>query len=299
MRRSAVVGIVVGWIALSACTNPCPRGETLTSYTYTRCDDRTRECVTTTEESCACDPHVRSCPRGDVVPPVVCLPALSGTGAWEAQAASDVPHVVDGRFTGTEWEHTTKLEGLFTDVYMDYRDGRLYFLNDWRANQQGIRADCYNYFQVRIGVEWIDLRVLGDGQVQVRRGDVPVAISADGAYGFGPSPAYPQPHTIYEFSLAVDVPEIVVCCLDPLVESSCEHLTQEPMAVSLRVSGGTTQVRRQIVAGSVSRLGAEATCGSQQGICADGLRCDDDRHVCILPTLPRVDGGDVDGGPPS
>jgi hypothetical protein len=229
-------------------------------------------------------------------PAVACLPALSGTGTWEAQASSDVPHVVDGRFTGAEWEHTTKLEGLFTDVYMDYRDGRLYFLNDWRANQQGIRSDCYNYFQVRVGTEWIDLRVFGDGQVEVRRAEVPVSIGAEGAYGFGPSPGYAQPHTIYEFSLPVDIPDIVVCCLDPLLESSCERLTQEPMALSLRVSGGAMQVRRQIVAGSVSRLSAAATCGSQEGICADGLHCDPDRHVCDVPTPPPVDGGDVDGG---
>jgi hypothetical protein len=259
------------------------------------CDDRTRECATTTVESCECDPQVGSCPPGHATP-AVCLPALSGTGDWEAQATSSVPHVVDGAFTGTEWDHATTLEGLFTDVYMDYRDGRLYFLNDWRANQEGIRSDCFNYFQVRIGGEWIDLRVYGDGQVQVRRGDMPVAIGADGAYGFGPSPDQAEPHTIYEFSLAVDVPDIVVCCIDPLVESSCERLTREPMAVSLRVSGGAMQVRRQVAAGWVARLGTGARCGSQEGICEDGLHCDEDSHVCTSPTSPPVDAGAADGG---
>ncbi len=297
MRRSALAGIVVGAIALAACTNRCPRGETLTSYTETTCDDRTRQCVETTYEQCACDPHVARCPSIDAAP-VRCRPALSGTGAWEAQAASDVPHVVDGRFSGGEWDDATRLEGLFTDVYMDYQGGRLYFLNDWRANQQGIRDDCSNYFQVRIGADWIDLRVFGDGRVEVRRDEVPVPIRAEGAYAFAPSPDYPQPHTIYEFSLVVDVPDVVICCLDPLLEASCQQLTEEPMAVSLRVSGGATQVRRQIVAGSVSRLGADAACGSQQGICADGLACDDARHVCAVPTRPRIDGGDVDASPP-
>jgi hypothetical protein len=298
MLRSAVVAMVAGWLALSGCTTRCPTGSVPSTSRHMVCDDRTRECTEVIEEHCACDPSVRSCPHVETDPVVVCLPALSGAGDWVTQEMSDAPHVVDGQFTGDEWQGASKLEGLFTDVYMDYRDGRLYFLNDWRANDEGIRDDCFNYFQVRIGEEWIDLRVFGNGEVTVRRDDVPVAISADGAYGLGVSPGHPTPHTIYEFSLEVDVPEIVVCCLDPLVESSCEALTQEPMAVSIRMSGGTRQVRRQIVAGSVPRLGAEAACGSQEGICADGLSCDGARHVCVLPTRPPTDAGDLDGGAP-
>jgi hypothetical protein len=297
MRRSAVVGMMAGCVALSGCTRRCPAGQEPVTSTYRLCDDRTRECTDYTNEYCAC--VGRDCPHVDAGPvPAVCLPALSGTGDWEAQAMTGAPHVVDGQFTGSEWEGATKLEGLFTDVYMDYRDGRLYFLNDWRANDEGIRADCYNYFQVRIGDEWIDLRVFGNGEVQVHRDDVPVSISAEGAYGFGASPDYPTAHTIYEFSLAVDVPEIVVCCIDPLLESSCEDLTQEPMAVSIRLSGGGTQVRRQLAAGAVTRLGPDAACGDQEGICADGLGCDGARHVCVLPTRPHVDAGDVDAGAP-
>lgn len=292
MRRA-----VLASLTLVACS-PCPRGEHLITYTTTQCNDYTRECVDTRHEECACDRAVRSCPHADAGPPVVCLPALTGTGDWKTQLVSTVPHVVDGRFTGAEWDHATKLEGLFTDVYMDYRDGRLYFLNDWRANGEGIRPDCFNYFQVRVGTDWIDLRVFGDGHVEVHRAGAPVAIAAAGAYGLGPSPNYPQPHTIYEFSLPVDLPDIVVCCIDPLFESTCGQLTEEPMAVSLRVSGGVMQVRRQIVAGAVARLGAEAACGSQQGICADGLECNGDRHVCALPGVMPIDGGDrADAGP--
>ncbi len=294
MHRSVLAWMVAAFVTLSGCTRPCPSGEALSTQHYVVCDDRTRECEETTVEYCVCDPRVTDCPRVHAGPVVACLPALAGTGDWERQDTTAAPHVVDGQFTGGEWDGATALEGLFTDVYMDYRDGRLYFLNDWRANDEGIRPNCYNYFQVRIGDEWIDLRVFGTGEVQVRRGDEPVAIAASGAYGFDPSPTSMAPHTIYEFSLAVDVPEVVVCCIDPLLESSCDQLSVEPMAVSMRLSGGAVQVRRQIAAGSVARLPVEAACGNQEGICADGLSCDGPRRACVVPVPTTVDAAVAD-----
>ena len=206
----------------------------------------------------------------------------------------DAPVTVDGRFTGDEWAGAVRLEGLFTDVYVDYRDGRLYFLNDWRANSEGIRRDCFNYFQVRIGEEWIDLRVYGDGRVEATRDGAPAPLSASGAYGFGRSPGNPEPHTIYEFSLAVRGGQFDVCCFDPLTRASCDELAHEPAVISLSRQGSELRVRRSIVPGTVQRLAEGEACGAGEGICEDGLTCE--ARVCARRPAPRPDAGWPDAG---
>ena len=205
--------------------------------------------------------------------------SITGVEEWVLQTPLPNTHVVDGAFTENEWASTTEMQGLFTDVYMDYRDGRLYFLNDWRANEEGIRSDCFNFFGIRVADDFIDLKVFGDGHVEVERrtltGErIPIDLQADGAYGFGPSPTNPTPHTIYEFSLEIEAELIDVCCFDPISESQCEELAAEPMAVSLRTIGNSIQTRRSLAPGSVERPGPGEPCGSGQGICEDGLRCE-------------------------
>src|SRR6185369_4574634 len=117
-----------------------------------------------------------------------------GTLPFVSQSPSRVPHVIDGRFTGEEWANATRLEGLLTDVYLDYEAPFLYMLNDWRANSQGIRTDCYNQFLLRVGDQLIDLKVYGDNHVEVTG-----AVKAAGAYSLSPSPQWSTPHAIWEF----------------------------------------------------------------------------------------------------
>ncbi|HJL15626.1 MAG TPA: hypothetical protein RMH99_08225 [Sandaracinaceae bacterium LLY-WYZ-13_1] len=280
-------------LALTACEDRCPDGSTPVEGRRTMCDEETRMCTTETVDVCPCDPGAMICEgsTGECDP-------ISGVGEWLSQTPTEDLHEVDGRFTGDEWAETTRLEGLFTDVYMDYRGGRLYFLNDWRANDEGITPDCFNYFQIRFGEDWLDLRVYGDGHVEVTKNDRPVEIAASGAYGFGPSPTQAEPHTIYEFSLELEASQIDVCCFDPLTESTCDELAHEPAVMSLRVEGDAVRVRRGIVPGTVPRLPEGAACGNGEGICEDGLTCED--AVCVRRggPPPSPDGGTRDAGPP-
>lgn len=280
--------------AVGACD--CPDKRTVT-YTSTTCDEATRMCTTedVTEDLCPCPEEIAHLCQYQGRP--TCSGSISGVGEWVANQPTEDRHVIDGRFTGSEWDGTTRLEGLFTDVYMDYRNGRLYFLNDWRANDEGIRPDCFNYFQIRMGLEWIDLKVYGDGHVVVTRDGVDVSENAQGAYGFEPSPRRPDPHTIYEFSLAAEAGLIDVCCFDPLTESSCDELAHEPMVVSIDATGSAPRVQRNVPEGSVPRLDEDAPCGDGQGICKDGLSCVPvaDGYACVAPepaVLPPFDPPD-------
>lgn len=222
-----------------------------------------------------------------------CTP--SGVGDWEAQPADENIHVVDGQFGREEWASAVPLEGVLTDVYMHVQNGRLYFLNDWRRNTEGIRPDCNNYFRFSLPSGRIDLRVFGDGRVEVTRGGELIEVGAEGAYGFGPSPAYPLSHTIYEFSLPLEDEELDICCFDPVSLSTCEDHEREPMVVSVQRSGGsgTVRVRRQIPP-DVTRLGDGDSCGEGQGICEDGFRCIG--RACVRSTPRDAGAPDADAG---
>lgn len=297
MRQTWMAASAV--LALTACDS-CPEGHERRRWEAIECDEATRSCEMREVEGCACVSADCNCQASEDCNG--CAGGLSGADEWVQQTPSENLHVVDGAFTGAEWEDTTRLEGLFTDVYMDYRDGRLYFLNDWRANGEGIRPTCFNYFQIQLGDSFLDLRVYGSGEVEVTRDGVPQPHRAEGAYGFGPSPENAEPHTIYEFSLEIEATQIDVCCFDPLTESSCEDLAHEPVVVSLRVRGGAPEVRRAVPAGSVTRLGRGEACGDGQGVCEDGLHCerDGERRVCLGPgPVPEPDAGPrPDSGPP-
>lgn len=273
----------------------CPGGESPRYQRVVACDELTRTCEEVEVRSCPCPPG-QPCPRGGS------CRATSGLGAFSTQPPLGAAHVVDGRFTGGEWEAATRIEGLMTDVYVDLQDGRLYFLNDWRSNTEGIRPDCFNYFRLTVGDEDIELRVFGSGEVEVTRDGVDVSDNAVGAYGFGPSPMVEEPHTIYEFSLGVSANEIDVCCFDPVTESTCDVLAQEPMVVSIRAARGV-EVRRSVPVGT-RRLPRGARCGEGQGICEDGLSCArvGDGRECVVPAAaPAPDAGAPrpDGGPPT
>jgi hypothetical protein len=217
-----------------------------------------------------------------------CGKPTTGTAAPFSQPASSVAHVIDGRFTGQEWANAIRLEGLFTDVYLDYRAPYLYMLNDWRANAQGIRPDCYNQFDLNVGGDRVDVKVYGDDHV-----DVTGATEVAGAYSLSPSPLWTTPHTIWEFKLAVKSDQIDICCYDPVTSASCDQLSQEPSIFSIQTNGGGGLLVTRTTPASTSVLANGSACGGGQGICGSGSTCltSDAGTVCTA-------GSEVDAGGP-
>ncbi len=284
--------------ALAGCDEECPDGSTPFRGQRLVCDEESRACRTETYEACPCP---EDDPRCNV--PGMCE-AIDGLGELEDQGDLPTAPVIDGTFTGDEWAGVTPLEGLYTDVYLAYRGGRLYFLNDWKVNEEGIEEGCHNYFQVRVGEDFLELRVYGNGTVTLTRNGTPVPDVADGAYGFGPSPTSATDHTIFEFSIPVEPLPIDICCFDPVTESACEMLTAEPMVVSLRFEGGTPQVGRTFVNATLPRGAENDACGPGIGRCIEGLECRGETGAarCLrMPTdagVPDEDGGpETDAGP--
>ncbi len=300
MRARWAGAIALLALALLGCEQ-CPGGLAPITTQLVVCDERTGRCEERESTGCPCPDELRSSCYFPSIDVPQCRP-VSGS-AWTRQALSLAnEHVIDGAFTGDEWEGATRVEGLFTDVYVDFRGGRLYFLNDWRANVHGIGPACCNYFVLGVGEEQLELRVYGNGEVEVRRDGVVIEHDAEGAYGFGPSPRVAEPHTIYEFSIALEGDEVHVCCFDPLTLSSCSVLAREPMMVSVRTpNGGGVEVRRSVPDGSTRRLRRRDPCGRREGICEDGLTCEPvaDGWECTGGE-PEPDAGvpDFDAGPP-
>ncbi len=135
---------------------------------------------------------------------------LPDTGTEEDAGAPppcDSPPTVDGRFTS--WplcaEYPAVLRGLFGDLHVAYREGRLFLLNDWHARIDGpTPASFYNLFRITTGggrQSW-EVRLHGDSTMEVHLDGEPWR-GAEGVASFAPSPTYDFDHTIYE--LAVDV----------------------------------------------------------------------------------------------
>ncbi len=214
--------------------------------------------------------------------------------SWSTQASSTVEHVIDGQFGPGEWDHAIRLEGAFTDLYLDYQAPYLYALNDWRVNVQGIRSDCFNEFNLTGGAEEFIVKVFGDGEMTIEGAE----LDGDGAYSLSSSPNWSRPHTIYEFRLLV--PETVAICLnlcDPALLSNCEHLTTEPVSFAIRT--GTLPVRvARVINDDVTILAEGAACGYGEGICGDGLSCveDGDSATCQDQNPPDPDSDGEDAG---
>lgn len=165
-----------------------------------------------------------------------------------------IPHVTDGRFTGwpeqtgcKEWQ-APPLEGVYGDLYLHYEAMRLHVLNDWHHRDENIPTSWYNLFQITTGggaQQW-DVRVFGDGKIEVLLGGEKYGQFAQGAYGFGASPRYNQPHTIFEFQLSGVLPgPIAVSEQDPgpgKWETPEQALKKEPTSFSgvLQQGGGVT-----------------------------------------------------------
>ncbi len=193
----------------------------------------------------------------------------------DGQGVAPVEHVIDGEFSGGEWDSANPLQGRLTDLYLDFEAPYLYLLNDWRANTEGVRPDCFNLFVLWVEEREIEVRVFGSGEVTARLDGARADDLVTGAYGFGSSPGWSTPHTIYEFQLDTGIASgaVNVCCFDPTTESTCEILTEEPLVGTLFVgAGGGVEVGRD-VPGDEYRPGSGELCGDGEGICADGSRC--------------------------
>lgn len=224
----------------------------------------------------------------------VCSATPSGGrfSGWVGQSITGT-HTIDGAFDPVEWNGAARLEGVLTDVYLDYRDGYLYVLNDWRAGVGDIRPECFNRFDVTVGSTDVEIRVYGDNHIEVDG----LERDGNGAYGFGPSPTWAASHTIYEFRLAVPDGPIAICCLDPTTGSTCGDLTAEPVHFSLDVVGGSVRVARGIPT-AVRALGESAACGHGEGVCGRGLACTlqpSGRRECTS-TSTVFDAGVLDAG---
>jgi len=181
---------------------------------------------------------------------------------------------------------------------MDYADGRLHFLNDWRANTEGIDPACFNHFVLTFNDTTLELNVYGDGRVTVLEDGEPRTDVAAGAYGFGASPSWSDPHTIYEFSLKMDPAVVNVCCTDPISMNNCNVLTAEPVVMSLDATGPVVRVGRSVPP-DVIRVPIGSSCAMGAGLCEESARCEksDTDAICVRIVAP--DAGVPDSGPPA
>ena len=288
--------VCLAWLVLSGCSAEQARGPIDADAHEEICDDFSdsdRDFRIDCEDSdCADDPV---CEEVDRLDPGDwrCPPPPSGD--WTQNAFPEVPHVVDGDFSGGEWAGVQPVSGMFTDLYLDWAAPSLFAINDWRANEEGVRGDCYNRFDLCVdGRPLYELRVHGDGHAEARVGDRIVAAVSEGAAGFGPSPAFRTPHTIYEFRLDLEGSPswVSVTAKDPDSLEQCEILTEEPAYGGIDVGGDRGRVARGIE-GDVPWLPPGASCAVGEGLCEDGSRCVDGPNgpTCVAdgPCSPRAE----------
>ena len=111
----------------------------------------------------------------------------------------------------------------------------------------------------------------GDERLHVDARLVIAGHDGEGATGFGPSPVWSQPHTIFEFRAAVPDGPISVGCMDPVSESTCGTLTCEGVVFAIQ-PGSPTLVGR-IVDTSIPQIAPGGACGEGQGLCMNGSTC--------------------------
>ena len=151
------------------------------------------------------------------------------------------PHTADGRFTDWtegdeedfEYFDVTAARGMYSYFYADYDGERLWLLNDWFYNGDDIEPDCYNQFGVWTGNgqdSW-DIRAYGDQHIEVRLNGALLAEDDErvsGGYGHVGSPNDPEPHTVYEISIATEPGSWGVQLHDPGPTFSCHQLETDP-----------------------------------------------------------------------
>ncbi len=186
-------------------------------------------------------------------------PALAFSTMTQAPAAIDNPksgyaHTADGQFTDWQKGKSQDFEyfdvkparGMYSYFYADHDGTRLWLLNDWFYDGDGIAPECYNQFGVWTGggsQRW-DIRAYGDQHVEVRLNGA--LLPADdkrvhGGYGRGPSPNLDEPHTIYEIAIQTAPGTWGVQLHDPGPTFGCEQLETDPITYeAMSTSSGSS-----------------------------------------------------------
>lgn len=160
---------------------------------------------------------------------------------------SKYPHIVDGAFTdSTEWSDVTPVKGMYTHLYADFQNGKLNILNDWLFNSEKMDPECYSelYLWTGAGSEQWTIRTHADRKVTVLKNGVLVDSTTSGVVGgagYGPSPSFKEPHTIYELQIAAEPGAWGVRLHSPGATFSCNRLVTEPSHIvgTLGASGVT------------------------------------------------------------
>ncbi len=145
-------------------------------------------------------------------------------------------HVIDGKFTNepgaeNEWMGTEPARGMFSNLYAEYCNGKLFILNDWKLGyEEPDKQNCYNLFELFTGngKEHWGIYVFHDNTkkplVFLNGVDVTsdTSIVEDGKYGFGKSPEADFEHTIYEFAINASEGDWHLFLCDPGPSSFCD-----------------------------------------------------------------------------
>ena len=160
---------------------------------------------------------------------VVCTPVVDGqlTGWPDCQEFEDAPY-----------------EGIFGDLYIAYRQGRLHALNDWHLkNDAPADPDFYNLFELDCEAADFEIRVFGDQTITVWKDGALYDGAQRGGAWYGPSAGYYFDHTQYEFEVAIPEgrchmkeADPGMCQRVPCGESPDEILVPEPTEFDLTLT---------------------------------------------------------------
>lgn len=166
--------------------------------------------------------------------------ATEGEDSPIVTPASASPHVADGGFTGWapgeaahEWSDVTPFRGVYSHVYADFDGESLWLLSDWLYGDDAPEPNCASQVTVTTGggADRWDVRVYGDGRLDVLRNGAPVSPEAVGVAGgasFGPSPTLATWHTLVELRLPATPGAFSVQLHGPGPSFPCNALEQEP-----------------------------------------------------------------------
>lgn len=137
---------------------------------------------------------------------------------------------IDGVMSDGEWVGKRPINGMYSDLYAQYCNGRLHILNDWvLATAMPNNATCYNLFELFTGSgrEHWGIWVYQDPERRPRVFRNGVEVSDDttivkaGKAGWSTSPRLAEPHAQYEFEIVALPGAFAMQFADPGPASYC------------------------------------------------------------------------------